>query len=38
MVHADKAPFASTKNNPSQFDFCYPDVLKTWQQSAISGN
>ena len=22
-----------TKNKPSWLDFCYPDVLKTWQQS-----
>ena len=21
------------KNKPSWLDFCYPDVLKTWQQS-----
>ena len=33
MVHVDKAHSASTKNNPSRLDFCYPDVLKTWQQS-----
>ena len=28
-----KAHSASTKNNPSPLDFCYSDVLKTWQQS-----
>ena len=33
MVHVEKAHSASTKNKPSQLDFCYPDVLKTWQQS-----
>ena len=39
MVHVEKAHSASTKNKPSQLDFCYPDVLKTWQQSIPeSGN
>ena len=33
MVHVDKPHSASTKNKPSQLDFCYPDVLKTWQHS-----
>ena len=33
MVHIDKAHSASTKNKASLLDFCYPDVLKTWQQS-----
>ena len=38
MVHV-KAHSAFTKKkkqnktNPSSLDFCYPDVLKTWQQS-----
>ena len=40
MVHVDKAHSASTKKyKPSQLDVCFPDVLKTWQQSAPkSGN
>ena len=33
IVHIDKDHSASTKNKPSWLDFCYPDVLKTWQQS-----
>ena len=24
-----------TKNKPSWLDFCYPDVLKTWRESAL---
>ena len=31
MVYVDKAPSPTKKNNPSWFDFCYLDVLKTWQ-------
>ena len=27
MVHVDEAHSASTKNNSSWLDFCYPDVL-----------
>ena len=33
MVCIDLAHSASTKIIPSLSDFCYPDVLKTWQQS-----
>ena len=32
MVHV-KAHSASTKNNASLLDLCYPNVLKKWQQS-----
>ena len=28
-----KAHSASTKNNPALLDFCYSDILKTWQYS-----
>ena len=39
MVHVDKAHSASTKKKSSLLDLCYPDVLKTWQQSTPkSGN
>ena len=39
MVHVDKAHSVSIKIKPSWVDFCYPEVLKTWQQSTSkSGN
>ena len=36
MVHVDKAHSASTKNNTSRLDLCYPDVLKTWQNLLLN--
>ena len=39
MVHVDKAHSAYIKSKLSWLDFCYPDVLKTWQESTSkSGN
>lgn len=32
MVHVKAHP-APTKDNPSLLNLCYPNVLKTWQQS-----
>ena len=34
VTHVDAIRSASAKNHPSLPDFCHPDVLVTWQQSA----
>ena len=34
VAHVDEVPSASAKNSLSLPDFCHPDVLVTWQQSA----
>ena len=33
MVHVKAHSASKKKKKPSPLDFCYPDVLKTWQQS-----
>lgn len=34
VAHVYEVPSASAKYDPSLPDFCHPDVLVTWQQSA----
>lgn len=35
VAHVYEVPPASAKYDPSLPDFCHPDVLITWQQSAL---